>query len=823
MSKQITDWINGDLYPALFSKIDTTLQELEFKNIRGSKWISSKKRDGSKPKTPQTDKTVVTEKAPGLILENGDKAISIVDHIMSRDNLSFIDAVKKLADIAGLQLPKGDIDPATYNSYKEKEAILETCNSYFMYCLKNSPGANKVMDYLTTSRGYSNEDIVFMELGYIPSQDQLYSYLKQQGYSESLISEIKLTNNIGESHKLSIPFRTNGRIEGFIFRATTSTPIGSKYLNSTGLERSKTFFNIKPTKGDKDLIIVEGNLDALICSSRGVDNVVALGGTNISGDQVKDAIRRGAKKFTLCLDNDKAGASAILKAINTILAEGIIRIYVATLPASEGEKMDPDKYIIQHGAESFKQIIKEALPYYEYQLQETLSKYGEIEAQSGGLQPKDIDNLLDEVVETSAKIPDPIDRDRYKTLFTSLEAIQALGITPDSLDITVDRLTTTRDKENKEKDFKKLLSEATQLQSKGETDKALELLETKVKQVKLQDKATEFSKLLIAPSLDQIKQEETSLPDSLDSGFIIDGNELLIPGGAITVVAAPTNHGKTVALINMILNIANTYPDKKFIFFTYEERSNAILQYILNTYVNESLNSSDRSNRRLIREYFKSGDTQYWNKEKATQFIAGADKFFKTYIETGRIIVKYVDYNSSELSSAIEYLHKETGNLGGVFVDYFQLLRLPQDRYKSYGSRQEELKQICISLKDTSVETGLPLILAAQFNREVTNLERLHPTNIGEAGDIERIVNTLIGLWNMDKKVVLKGVTEPEKDSINKKIQTRLLSGEGEKNMYIEILKSRDLPTGSYDFLEFNGNTGKLSNRDKSEFSPFNQ
>jgi replicative DNA helicase len=186
-------------------------------------------------------------------------------------------------------------------------------------------------------------------------------------------------------------------------------------------------------------------------------------------------------------------------------------------------------------------------------------------------------------------------------------------------------------------------------------------------------------------------------------------------------------------------------------------------------------------------------------------------EFFKTYIETGRILVKYLDYNSQELTTAIEYINKESKDIGGVFIDYFQLLKLPKEK----NSRQEELKQICISLKDTAVRTGLPIILAAQFNRDATNLMRLHPTNIGEAGDIERIVNTLVGLWNMDKKPVLKGITDSETEEINMRISNRRLTGEGAKNMYLEILKSRDLPTGSYEFLDFNGNTGKISNSSK--------
>ena len=158
-------------------------------------------------------------------------------------------------------------------------------------------------------------------------------------------------------------------------------------------------------------------------------------------------------------------------------------------------------------------------------------------------------------------------------------------------------------------------------------------------------------------------------------------------------------------------------------------------------------------------------------------------------------------------------MQKNIENLGGVFIDYFQLLKLPTGKYKNYNSRQEELKQICIDLKDTAVKTGLPIILAAQFNREVTNLERLHPTNISEAGDIERIMHTLVGLWNMDKKPIQKTLTKPEETSIKEKIQLRNIPNDGANTIYIELLKSRTEATGVYDFLNFNGNTGRISNR----------
>jgi hypothetical protein len=127
-------------------------------------------------------------------------------------------------------------------------------------------------------------------------------------------------------------------------------------------------------------------------------------------------------------------------------------------------------------------------------------------------------------------------------------------------------------------------------------------------------------------------------------------------------------------------------------------------------------------------------------------------------------------------------------------------------RAERINSRQEQLKRICIALKDVAVDTGLPLCLTAQFNREVYNLLDIHPTKIREAADIEQIVNTLVGLWNLGKKDVAKETTGGNLNEI------KLRTGGAESGMYVELLKSRDLSTGIYEVLEFNGNTGKVKN-----------
>jgi replicative DNA helicase len=225
----------------------------------------------------------------------------------------------------------------------------------------------------------------------------------------------------------------------------------------------------------------------------------------------------------------------------------------------------------------------------------------------------------------------------------------------------------------------------------------------------------------------------------------------------------------------------------------------------LNTYLDEDKLSSN--NRRSIQSYFSTGSTEYIKTEIRDYFIENKDKFFKELIETRRLNIHYTAYDSDSLNEAIRYLHKNA-NPGAIFIDYMQLLHKGQGGKNKYNSRQEELKQICLDLKDVAVETGLPIILGAQFNREVTTPTNLHATKIGEAGDIERIANLIIGGWNGNFKP-LTG-TPVEVNEMNNKGMC------SDNTLFFKILKNRDGAVGLEQSLEFNGNTGKVKNSSTS-------
>ena len=189
--------------------------------------------------------------------------------------------------------------------------------------------------------------------------------------------------------------------------------------------------------------------------------------------------------------------------------------------------------------------------------------------------------------------------------------------------------------------------------------------------------------------------------------------DLIIPGGAITILAAPTSHGKTASLINFSLGALNRHHNKNIYFFTYEESASSILCLFLNTWIGKELS---KNNRESIKSHFRNNNVEHIKSEMRQDFIKDKKAFFENLIDNGRLKVFYSEKSVEELISIINFLKLNDQNIGMICIDYMQFLRLCK---RNTGSRQEELKDICLKLKDCAVETGLPILLAAQFNRTV--------------------------------------------------------------------------------------------------------
>ena len=793
----ITEWINRELYPALYDKIDAAFPELHFiRNSRGE-WHSPRKLDGSEPKHPRKDKTVVTAKYAGLLEQGGD-APSFIDYVKNRDGAEFIPAVKTLAALVGLSLPEREgYNPAEYAKRARSLSVLETANSYFLYQL-SQPEAGEIRSYLE-SRGYSPEIIKDMGLGFIPSNSRLTDYLKKQGYSAEDITEalpISTDTRIGTSHRLIIAYRSGGAIKGFKFRTIGDhTP---KYLNSKGLDRSTGFFNLGYIQGSKDLVIVEGELDALHATAAGLENVVATGGSNLTEEAVKDAIARGAKRFTICFDREPGkDARSTRSAIDTILKLSS-QVFIAELPDLGGGKTDPDRVIKEQGAEGLRRAIDEAAPYYLYTFQETLNKYDALQGEEG-LTHKQQEDLIRELVSSGRLIKAPLHRARYNEALLACEPLRELGLTEEALPKVLKKIEEEQKQQEQQKAAEVLLSKASKQIQGGDVKAGLQELREGLPAVSTIAKVAEFEEYLKPLSLEDIEQKLRNKPPGIKSGYTI-GEEITYPAGALTFIAAGTGHGKTTFLINAILKAVSDYPEREFHFFSYEESREAIFRNTLNTFAEMPLSLN---NRRTIESLLATGSEEFVSRDygdSLPQFHA-RQRELAGLLESGRLRIHYTDYSSDELIDLITYLNANS-KIGGAFIDYMQLLHKGNRGKNKYGSRQEELKQICIDLKDLAVETQLPIVVGAQFNREVVNPLLMHTSKIGEAGDIERIASLVIGLWDTNKRGIL---SNDEKKEISNK--PNLFA---ENHIYMSVLKNRQGLSGGEASFKYDGNLGKI-------------
>lgn len=813
----------SEAYPVLFERAIELFPEFAFEPLplgRGYRSTNRLKIDGT-----EGDKVAGVYYYAEAIYGFKDYTrgfISIYNYLKQRDGLQHEQVLDLIARMSGKPIPgreRRPEDEAAHRQQLRKTDLLEEANTFFIHCLSHkdneyarSNGAAELRHYLLHTRGYTTSvlrlpDSDFnahlahqkMELGYIPGQKQLYQHLNDHGFSTEEIREaLVLPYGAGTSHILTIPYRNKlGMIRGFAFR-TIQNHVNykdAKYLYTVGLERGSLLFGLRKQR-NQALTLVEGVLDALHAAAQGLDGVIALGGASITDGQVDEILANQPISITICLDNDRAGQAGTQRALEKFLPHSHrLQLYIAQLPETV---KDLDELLAKQGLDATRQVLQNADSVAFYQHRRLLAEAAQLEAQNQGrLSDKDFDFMLRRIAETELELRNTLDVHRFRKLI--LQAFSDYLTSGEILAFKTEELREIEAKKRYLESLGKLHRQGNEALSRGNIEEIERLYTERFREIRLQSHTRKFEPLLIAPDEEALKELIANRPPSLDSGYVLDypnqGQPLLLPHGAISFFCAPTSHGKTTMLINVALNVALRYPQQEFHFFSYEEAQEAIFLKALNAYVDMDLSENNPNS---LEHYFRTNTLQSIFPPSEVDFLARKQQFFKELIASKRLHIHYVDYTSEELIEAIHYL-KRQGNIGGIFVDYMQLLK-QEDPKKLRLSRQEELKQICIDLKDCAVETGLPLVLGAQFNREVTNHFRLHATKIGEAGDIERIASVVVGMWNNDfEPVNMQLGEEMELDNL------RLPN-----SIYIKLLKNRGGKVGGWSLLRYNGNRGKI-------------
>lgn len=294
---------------------------------------------------------------------------NVITFLMQKENMSFIEAIKYLAERENIKLDETYLSEEETQNNKKRGQLLEILKEsarFFYYSLR-APENGEALAYLT-SRGLSIETIKHFGLGYASHQfNDLYEYLKQKGYKDELLLESGLFLQ-GKNNKQMLYDRFTGRVIYPIFDLSKKVIAfggrvldGSlpKYLNSPeGLlfNKSRTLYGMHLAKnsGAPYFILVEGYMDVIAMHQAGFTQTVASLGTAFTPGHAK-LLKRHTNEVVILYDSDQAGRKAALRAIPILRSEGL---KVKVLLLEEGK--DPDEYLKLHGYEAMKTLLEGA-------------------------------------------------------------------------------------------------------------------------------------------------------------------------------------------------------------------------------------------------------------------------------------------------------------------------------------------------------------------------------------------------------------------------------------------------------------------------------
>lgn len=306
----------------------------------------------------------------------------VITFIRRIENLDYVEAIRMLADRAGLQMPDDGYDDSIAKHKKRLYAANREAARYFNSCL-NAPVGKAALDYLH-GRGLSDSTIRHFGMGYAPdSWDSLINHMRSKGFTLSELFDANLVKRSERDGKVRYydNFRNRvitpiidlrGNVIAFGGRVLDDSK--PKYVNTSDTliyKKTDNVFALNFAKnGNPDsLIVVEGYMDVIALHQAGFKNAVASLGTALTKEQAS-LISRYTDSVILSYDADEAGQQATQKAIR-IFGETGVKIRVLRL---DGGK-DPDEIIKKHGKERFKALLDGAANNIEYSLIKARRKY----------------------------------------------------------------------------------------------------------------------------------------------------------------------------------------------------------------------------------------------------------------------------------------------------------------------------------------------------------------------------------------------------------------------------------------------------------------
>lgn len=346
------------------------------------------------------------------------KSGTAVGFVMEHESLSYVEALKYLAKKYHIEVVEKEETAEEIAQKQRNESLLlvsEYAGKFFKDSLQTPEGQAIGYQYFK-SRGLEDETIRKYGLGWAPTDRRALSEAaRAAGYKEEFLTETGLCIRYDDGRlvdrffdRVIFPIHSvSGRVIAFGGRTLKTDKTVAKYVNSPSTEiydKSRSLYGIYFAKNEisrqDKCILVEGYLDVLSMHQLGITNVVASSGTSLTVDQIR-LIRKFTSNVTIIYDGDSAGIKAALRGIGLVLKEGL-NVKIVLLP----EGQDPDDFAKKHTLEEVQEHIAR-------NEQDFISFKTELLLGEAGNDPLKKANLINDVADTIALIPDAIIRAVY--------------------------------------------------------------------------------------------------------------------------------------------------------------------------------------------------------------------------------------------------------------------------------------------------------------------------------------------------------------------------------------------------------------------------
>lgn len=299
---------------------------------------------------------------------------NVFNFVQDYENVSFREALKILADMAGISVSGLDVKSNKRDVHKSLYDIYDVSSKLYINNLNTNYGVS-AKEYLH-NRGITDDLIKEFQIGLsLKEKDLLTRLLVKKGFSnkDMVDSGLIIKNDYGYSdiysNRIMFPlYDVSGKIVGYSGRIYNGEDT-SKYINTREtaiFKKGEILYNYHRAKEScrkKNVVIItEGFMDVIRCHSVGVTNVVAAMGTAFTKEHVM-LIRKLARDVILCFDGDKAGAKATESCINLLLQYNITPKVVRL-----EENLDPDEYILKYGKDKFIEKINNPINVMDFKL-----------------------------------------------------------------------------------------------------------------------------------------------------------------------------------------------------------------------------------------------------------------------------------------------------------------------------------------------------------------------------------------------------------------------------------------------------------------------